>query len=141
MKAGIKFIAGGISFWLLVHVVGFGLGLVTHRTAIPSSCRQPSSIVFDTTPSRPAYGLYAVSFARANRSVWRSASGARIGALPSSGSEIGYGLDVDVTSTDIGGFRCRWSARGVTIIEPPGPVEGRPGIEHFVPAVLFLGGR
>ncbi len=51
-----------------------------------------------------------------------------------------YGVYVALESTDIDQFQCRWTNSGVTIVEPAHP-GAKAGLEHFVPAEVFLGGR
>ena len=130
----LKLVACGIALQFAVLLASYGLTRATSDGVIPASCRQPSSVDYSTI------GPYAVKFTSWTHLLWGTSSRAVVGHDQKADSLSDYGVEVQVRSTDIGAFRCRWVVEGVTIIEP-GPQQGAPGIEHFVPAVQFLGGR
>lgn len=145
----IRFFVGGLCG--LVAAVGLASifdGVSLHlgeKTVVPTSCRQPADV--DYSEVGPAdHGPYAVEISSFRGLLHGTESQALIGPSPDAGSGVGSGEVVDLRSTDIDAFSCRWSDEGVTIIEPaldpsgpsPGTVEG---IEYFVPASAFLGGR
>src|SRR5690606_31220238 len=117
---------------------------VTLDSAVPPSCIQPASVDYSGR-SRPAFQPYAVRFSAwsylrlpiddrdrtAGLDLWKRSSSALIGTGP----DPGHGLGVGIDSVEIDEFRCRWTDKGVTLVEPDG------GIEHFIPAERFLGGR
>jgi hypothetical protein len=53
---------------------------------------------------------------------------------------VDYGVSLNLNSTGIDRFQCRWTNDGVRIIEPATPGTNE-GLEHFVPKETFLGGR
>lgn len=138
--AALKFVLCGVAFWVLVQIAAVGMRVATWKAAIPASCRQPSSVDYSHA-SRPAYGRYSVKFSTSSKVPWGRTSMGLVGHGQTADSDIGYGLPVDVESSDIARFRCRWTTQGVTIIEPPSSGDRFPQIEHFVPAEQFLGGR
>jgi hypothetical protein len=124
---------------LALRFLAFGLAWTTWRAAIPSSCRQPTTIDYSTL-GRPDYGPYSVKLQTWRNAPWGESSHAVVGHGQSADSRVDYGVEVTLDSTDIERFHCRWTETEVTIVEPPRP-NGEPGQAHVVPAARFLGGR
>ena len=145
----VRFLLGAI-FGLVAALVlastfdGVSLHL-GEKTVIPPSCRQPPDV--DYSGAGPAdHGPYAVEVSSFRGVLRRTQSQAMIGPSPQVGTGVSYGEVLELRSTDLDGFSCRWSDEGVTIIEPAldssGPsADTTRGIEYFVPASTFLGGR
>lgn len=122
-----------------VQILNLSLAFATWRSTIPPSCAEPSTIDYSKV-GRPDYGPYAVKFNAWHHAPWDESSSAVVGHDLSDGRGADYGVHLNLESTDLDHFQCRWSNTGVTIVEPDHPGVSA-GIEHFVPAALFLGGR
>jgi hypothetical protein len=112
---------------------------VTWRAEIPFSCLEPPTIHFSQV-GRPDYGPYSVKLTAWRSFPWGETSSAVVGHDQSVATRSDYGVQLNVESTDIDRFECRWTEQGVTISEPSREY-GVAGPEHFVPATSFLGGR
>jgi hypothetical protein len=121
------------------NVAAFGVAHFSWEAAIPASCREPSTIDYSSI-GRPDYGPYVVKFTSWNELPSGATSQAVVGHGLTADSEVSYGVLVELDSTDIDAFECRWTNEGVTIVEPRHGGEV-PGFEHFIPARQFLGGR
>jgi hypothetical protein len=131
----IGFLGGSV---LVFFIGSWAVESTTTEHVIPPSCREPSSIDYSEV-GRPDLGPYVVKFKSWKRLPWgEERSSVVIGHDSADYSDLDVGHGVNIYSTDIAAFRCRWSDKGVTIIEPGD--KGRQ-VEHFVPAWLFLGGR
>lgn len=145
----IKFLLGGacglvVALGLTTVLDGISLRL-GERSVVPDSCRQPADIDYSDV-GRADRSPYAVEISSFRGLLRGTASDAMIGHSPDAETEVSSGEVVDLQSSDIDAFSCRWSDAGVTIIEPalePADPDGITieGIEHFVPASNFLGGR
>lgn len=139
VRAGVVVTAVAIVLVLAFEALDFSLGWTTWRAVIPPSCQEPSSIDYSKV-GRPDYGPYSVKFTSWHSAPWGESSGAMVGHGQTVESRSDYGVYLRLESTGIDRFQCRWTNTGVTIVEPVRL--GRTlGLEHFVPAEEFLGGR
>ena len=145
----IKFLLGavcGIALVVAATTVLDGVSLrLDEHAVVPDSCRQPADVDFSDV-GREDVGPYAVEVASSRGVLRGTTSDATVGPSPDPDSGVDSGEVIDLQSTDVEAFSCRWSVEGVTIVEPAveaadpnGVTIG--GIEHFVPASQFLGGR
>lgn len=140
-RVAVEVFAVAILLLLAIPVLGFGLGWATLRSAIPPSCQEPPTIDYSHV-GRPDYGPYAVKVTSWRGLPWSETSWAVVGHGLSVESNVDYGVNVNLDSTEIDRFECRWTDTGVTIVEPGPPgARAQSGLEHFVPASMFLGGR
>jgi hypothetical protein len=138
---------GALGIFAIGLLVGASALVVAERFendqehAIPTSCREPEGI--DHSPLGLDYGPYTVELSVASDLFGRNEEASALIGHGESGesAEIIYGFPVDLQSLDIEDYRCRWTVDGVAIIEPRSEHPDEPGIEHFVPAQHFLGGR
>lgn len=122
-----------------MYIGSMTVALATTDGVIPASCREPSGIDSSRVGSAD-YGPYSVKLKSWTHLPWGTSSAAIVGHDQTPDSLEDYGVTVGMESTDIGAFTCVWTNEGVTIVEPR-PDSGAPGVEHFVPAARFLGGR
>jgi hypothetical protein len=124
---------------VVFQVTAFGVAELSWEAAIPPSCQEPSTIDYSNV-GRPDYGPYVVKVVSWNLLPSGATSRAVVGHGLTVDSQVSYGVWVELDSTDIHAFACRWNNEGVTIVEP-GHAGQAPGFEHFIPARQFLGGR
>ena len=90
------------------------------------------------------HGPYAVRISRQRHlpvGGWGTVGAAMVGHSNEGQDSVDYGVQLEVGSSRIRAFRCRWTDAGVTIVEPSRSGDGGRSIEHVVPAEVFLGGR